>query len=73
MIRPTPEVTKAIAIMSRQYPEVLKWLEEWRGHELEQLPSVLQNTALAQGRCQILSEITKLVKESTEIVSAKSL
>ncbi len=72
MIRPSPQVTKSIAYVSKQFPEVLEWLEEWRDHELQKLPSVLQNTALAQGRCQILSEIAKLVKESPDIISAKS-
>ena len=72
MIRPSLQATKSIAYVSKQFPEVLEWLEEWRDHELQKLPSVLQNTALAQGRCQVLSEITKLVKESPDIISAKS-
>ena len=72
MIRPRPEVAKALSIIARQYPEVKLWLQSWRKHELEQLPSVLQNTALAQGRCQVLSEITKLIKQSPETFSAKS-
>ena len=72
MIRPTPEVMKSLAVMSRQYPEILTWLTEWQTHELEKLPSVLQNTALAQGRCQVLSELVKLITESPEILTAKS-
>ena len=72
MIRPTPEVMKSLAVMSRQYPEILAWLTEWQTHELEKLPSVLQNTALAQGRCQVLSELHKVITESPETVSAKS-
>jgi hypothetical protein len=71
MIRPTPEVTKALAASVRQYPVIAEWLQEWRMHELEQLPSVAQNTALAQGRCQILSELTKYIEQSPEI-AAKS-
>ena len=73
MIRPTPEVMKSLAVMSRQYPEILAWLTEWQTHELEKLPSVLQNTALAQGRCQILSEVVKLIKESPDTISAKPI
>ncbi len=68
MIRPTPEVMKSIAIVSRQYPEVITWLKEWRQHELAKLPSVMQNTALAQGRCQVLSEVVKLMKESPDTI-----
>jgi hypothetical protein len=71
MIRPTPEVTKALAASVRQYPVIAEWLQEWRMHELEQLPNVAQNTALAQGRCQILSELTKYIEQSPEI-AAKS-
>jgi hypothetical protein len=71
MIRPTPEVTKALAASVRQYPVIVEWLQEWRMHELEQLPNVAQNTALAQGRCQILSELTKYIEQSPEI-AAKS-
>jgi len=71
MIRPTPEVTKALAASVRQYPVIVEWLQEWRMHELEQLPNVAQNTALAQGRCQILSELAKYIEQSPEI-AAKS-
>ena len=72
MINPKPEVVQSIATVCRQYPEVLEWLKEWRDHELQTLPSVLQNTALAQGRCQVLSELHKVITESPETVSAKS-
>jgi hypothetical protein len=72
MIRPTPEVTKAFAASVRQYPVLAEWLAEWRMHELEQLPSVAQNTALAQGRCQVLTELSKFVSESPEIAAKSS-
>ena len=72
MINPKPEVIQSLATVCRQYPEVLNWLQEWRDHELQKLPSVLQNTALAQGRCQVLSEITRLIEQSPETFSAKS-
>ena len=68
MINPKPEVVKSIATVSRQYPEILEWLKEWRDHELQTLPSVLQNTALAQGRCQVLSEITRLIENGFELI-----
>ena len=72
MIRPPPEVTKALAASVRQYPVIAEWLAEWRMHELEQLPNVAQNTALAQGRCQILTELSKFVSESPEIAAKSS-
>ena len=72
MINPKPEVVREIATVCREHPNVLNWLKEWRDHELSKLPSVLQNTALAQGRCQVLSEITRLIEQSPETFSAKS-
>ena len=72
MIRPSPEVIKALAASVRQYPEIARWFEEWRMHELEQLPNVAQNMALEQGRCQVLSELSKFVSESPEIAAKSS-
>lgn len=71
MIKPDPKVIKALAISVRQYPELLDWLKEWRYHELEQLPSAVNNAALMQGRCQVLGELYKFAKESPEL-AAKS-
>tara|TARA_R100000458_G_C8110210_1_gene133279 strand:+ start:192 stop:407 length:216 start_codon:yes stop_codon:yes gene_type:complete len=71
MIRPDLKVVKSLATVERQHTNILEWLEEWRKHELEQLPNVTQNVALAQGRCQILGELIKLIKESPEY-AAKS-
>ncbi len=71
MIRPDPSVVKALALAVRQHPELLDWLKTWRMHELEQLPNAVNNAALMQGRCQVLGELYKLVKESPEL-AAKS-
>jgi hypothetical protein len=71
MKRPSPEVIKALAQMEHQYPAIGNWLREWGGHELTQLPNVTQSTALAQGRCQVLLELIKLIEESPEL-AAKS-
>ena len=71
MIRPSPEVIKALAQVARQYPETLEWLQGWCAHELTQLPNVTQNMALAQGRCQVLMELSKLITESPDL-AAKS-
>mgnify|MGYP003126680470 FL=1 len=68
MIRPAPEVLHDLVIIMRQYPNFVNFIKEWRQHELDQLPSVLQNT----GRCQVLSELHKVITESPETVSAKS-
>jgi hypothetical protein len=71
VIRPDPSVVKALSVAVRQHPELLEWLATWRMHELEQLPSAVNNAALMQGRCQVLGEIYKLAKESPEL-AAKS-
>ena len=71
MIEPDPEVIHAIALSVRQYPILQEWIDNWRMHELEQLPNVATNTALAQGRCQVLSELHKLLRDAPSI-SAKS-
>jgi len=69
MKRPDPDVVKALALTKRQFPEVFQWIEGWYRHELEQLPSVGQNVALAQGRCQVLKELHDLMKKSPDIAA----
>ena len=71
MIRPDERTVKAFALAVRQFPEILEYLAAWRMHELEQLPSAVNNAALMQGRCQVLGELYKLAKESPEL-AAKS-
>ena len=67
----TPELILALANSVRQYPVIQEWLGEWRTSELERLPSVGQSVTLAQGRCQVLGELYKLVSESPDL-AAKS-
>jgi len=70
MKQPTPEVIHALASSVRQHPVIAEWLGEWRMSELERLPSVgQQNVALAQGRCQVLAELYKLVIESPDLAA----
>lgn len=69
MKQPTPELIHALANSVLQYPVIREWLGEWRMSELERLPSVGQNVTLAQGRCQVLSELYKLVNESPDLAA----
>lgn len=62
MIKPDSHVVKALAAAVRTHPEILEWLEGWRMSELERLPQAVANPTLFQGRCQVLSEITDLVR-----------
>ena len=69
MIKPEPQVVKALANVVRQYPELLEWIGEWRMHELEQLPSAVNNPTVYQGRCQVLSELYKLAKDAPSLAA----
>lgn len=69
MIKPSPQVIKAIALVSRQHPEILEWLEEWQMRELKRLPNAVDNVAVFQGRCQVLGDITQFVQQSPEIAA----
>ena len=69
MIRPSPDVLKTLAIVSRQHPDLVEWLGEWYRHELERLPSTVNNVALAQGRCQVLKEVSSLLADAPEIAA----
>lgn len=69
MKRPDPRVVKALALTVRQFPEVHQWIASWYRQELEQLPSVGQNVALAQGRCQVLKELHDLMEKSPDFAA----
>lgn len=69
MIRPPPQVVRALAGMVRQYPDVLDFIHDWRMHELEALPLATQSPAVAQGRCQVLGELYKLLQSSPDFAA----
>ncbi len=66
MIKPDNETIRAFAHVSQNVPRVGKYLEEWYSTELGRLPVTANNVAIAQGRCQILGELCKLLSDSTE-------
>lgn len=69
MIKPDPRVIKTLALIVRQYPDFLEWLQQWEMQELRRLPDAINNPAVFQGRCQVLGEITNLAKESPAIAA----
>lgn len=69
MIKPDAQIVKQLAAMARQFPDVVLWLEEWEMHELRKLPQAANSTAIFQGRCQVLNEITKLIKDSPALAA----
>lgn len=60
-----------VAKLVRQYPDFLTFISAWRMGELEQLPNAKENTALMQGRCQVLHELERFMKEAPQ-ATAKS-
>ena len=72
MIQPDRALYEQIARMGAQYPEFVLWLNEWRTRELDTLPVAAQNVVgVSQGRCQVLTELCKLVNTARD-VSAQS-
>lgn len=69
MIKPGPKVIVAAASAVRQNPELLEWVEGWWLHELEQLPHTQNNTALKQGRCQVLDELRKFLRDAPDVAA----
>lgn len=69
MIKPEPHVIKALAAVARTHPDVLEWLERWRMTELDRLPQAIATPALFQGRCQVLNEITDLVRSAPDLAA----
>ncbi len=70
MIRPEPRVIKGLAAAIRQHPEVLLWLKDIRDQELKRLPWAVENSAVFQGRCQMMHELVEFV-EQTPAMAAK--
>jgi hypothetical protein len=69
MIKPEPQVVKALAASVRQHPDLLVWIEEWYRHELETLPSAINQPAVFQGRCQVLGELYRFAKDSPALAA----
>ena len=71
MIRPDPQVTKALAASVRQFPVLLDWLREWEMQVLRRLPTAVENTGIYQGRCQVLEELYEFLRDAPNL-AAKS-
>lgn len=70
MIRPDADTLKAIAAAAKTNPAFVQWLADWRTHELEKLPHVASGSVgIAQGRCQVLTELYKLMQDSPNMAA----
>lgn len=66
MIQPKADTLKGLAHIARNSPAVMEWLEENQRVETQRLPYTPNNVAVAQGRCQVLGELLKLIHEAPE-------
>lgn len=69
MKRPDPSTITALAQTAMQHPQVRDWISDWCRQEMEQLPAVVNNVALAQGRCQVLKELRDLVEKAPALAA----
>jgi hypothetical protein len=69
MLRPDTKITKALGTAVRQHPELLLWLENILTHEMKRLPYAVDNPAVFQGRCQMISELIEFAKESPALAA----
>jgi hypothetical protein len=69
MIKPEPQVIKGLAMAVRQHPEVLVWMEGLLAHELKRLPYAVDNPAVFQGRCQMMTELIEFAKQSPAVAA----
>ena len=69
MIQADERTLKAFSHIAQNVPVAVEWLESWRDLELDRLPQVTNNVAVAQGRCQVLGEIVSLIKKAPESVA----
>jgi hypothetical protein len=68
-LRPTAEVIRALAVVSRSHPIVTAYIAEWAAKELSQLPYASGNSAVSQGRCQVLGELNKLLQDAPDLAA----
>ena len=69
MISPDERAIMALAHVAQNAPAVGEWLKEWATTELKRLPAVVNHTAVAQGRCQVLEEISDLFEKAPALAA----
>ena len=69
MIKPDNEVIRAFSHIAQNVPAAKAYLDEQYHIELKRLPNANGSTGIAQGRCQVLQEISDLLNDAPEIVA----
>lgn len=71
MKQPNQEVIVEAERVAKHHPRLRQYLVEWYNAELEALPRAIHNMALHQGRCQVLSELNRLINPDPSSLQAK--
>ena len=70
MIKTDADTVRAFAHVAQNVPRVGAYLDECFKQELERLPDTSrENQPLASGRCQVLKELTRLLKDAPQLVA----
>ena len=69
MMQADERVLKAFMHIAQNVPVAVEWLESWHSLELNRLPQVTNNMAVAQGRCQVLGELLSLIQKAPDSVA----
>ena len=69
MIKPDEEVVRAFAHIAQNVPAAKAYLDEQYHIELKRLPNANGSTGIAQGRCQVLQELHRLLNDAPAIVA----
>lgn len=72
MIRPNKQILQKLANLMQHNNDIVSWLEQVYNIELERLPYAGENLAVMQGRCQVLGELVKLIKEAPGYFGGKA-
>lgn len=62
MIQPDYQTQQLLLSLARQHPQLRDWFEAWKQRELSSLPYTGDKVHVAQGRCQVLTEVCKLLQ-----------
>lgn len=66
MITPDERVQHDVVRLRGNAQAFVEFVKQWHKHELDRLPYTQQATAIAQGRCQVLKELERLLSDDTD-------
>jgi len=69
MKQPDPQVVRAFAHIAQNVPAAKDFIHEQCKLEVNRLPSVTSNSAVAAGRCQVWQELDKLLQNAPALAA----